>query len=168
MKLKIPYKAAKEAVDEVIEQLRPHCIRIEIAGSISRECEFCGDIEIVAIPKPYDTGLFNSGIAAVVNKWSKVIGELEYGKTRYTKRILPNGMQLDLFFATENNWGLIKAIRTGPAEYSHTVLAAGWAARGYKSINGMLTYNGKEYNIKEEIDLFNRIGIPWTEPKNRL
>lgn len=168
MKQKIPYLEAKAEADNIVEQLRPHCFRIEIAGSISRECAEVGDIEIVAIPKPYDTGLFISGIASVVNQWQKVKGELEYGKSRYTKRILPNGVQLDLFFATVNNFGLIKSIRTGPADYSHKTLAAGWVAKGYKSINGMLTYNGKEYDVPEEKDLFDRIGLAWVEPKNRI
>lgn len=113
MKSKMYLATAKKIADTVVELLKPHCIRIEIAGSIRREKEICGDVEIVAIPKPYDTGLFASGIASVVNQWEKVKGELEYGKTKYTQRILPESIveakgktvYLDLFFAQEGNWG---------------------------------------------------------------
>lgn len=167
MKSKIPYKEAKEIADNIISILKPHCLRIEIAGSIRREKEIVGDIEIVAIPKPYQTGLFQDGIAEIVNQWQKVKGELEYGKTKYTQRILPEGIKLDLFFAEEGNWGLIFAIRTGSADYSHRVLANGWVKRGYKSEGGYLVQNGKIYEVREEKDLFERIGLQYIEPKNR-
>src|SRR3972149_6870743 len=142
MKAEIPYKEAKEIADKLVMLLSPHCYRIEIAGSIRREKDIVGDVEICCIPKPYQTGLFQDGIAEIVNQWQKVKGELEYGKTKYTQRILPEGIKLDLFFAEEGNWGLIFAIRTASADYSHKVLATGWVKRGYKSEGGYLIKNG--------------------------
>ncbi len=164
---KFAYDEAYSIALAVLELLRPHCIRCEIAGSIRREKPEVKDIEIVAIPKPYQTGLFEDGIAEVVNRWQKVKGELAYGKTKYTQRILPEGIKLDLFFAEEGNWGLIFAIRTGSADYSHKVLANGWVKRGYKSEGGYLTQGGKTYNVLEEKDLFDRIGLAYIEPKHR-
>ena len=76
------YLKAKEIADSVLQKLKPHCERIEIAGSIRRKKANPNDIEIVAIPKPYDVDLFESGIATVVNQWEKVKGRLE-GKYRY-------------------------------------------------------------------------------------
>lgn len=165
--IKYPYSEAYKIASAVLELLRPHCIRCEIAGSIRREKAEVKDIEIVAIPKPYETGLFQNGIAEVVNQWEKVKGELEYGKTKYTQRILPEGIKLDLFFAEEGNWGLIFAIRTGSADYSHKVLANGWVKRGYHSKDGYLHVGHKQYECREEIDLFNKIGLPYVEPKDR-
>lgn len=158
------YDAAIEVADQALRLIAPHCHRAEIAGSIRRRKPEVGDIEIVAIPKPYDIGLFESGLAAVVNRWPKVKGELP---CKYTQRILPSGMKLDLFFATPENWGLILAIRTGSADYSHHVLAAGWVKRGYKSVDGMLTANGKPIPVREERDLFTLIGIPPVDPTKR-
>lgn len=164
---KFAYDEAYSIALCVLELLRPHCIRCEIAGSIRREKSEVKDIEIVAIPKPYQIGLFQDGIAEIVNQWQKVKGELEYGKTKYTQRILPEGIKLDLFFAEEGNWGLIFAIRTGSADYSHKVLANGWVKRGYKSEGGYLMQNGKSYEVREEKDLFDRIGVAYVEPKHR-
>ena len=159
------YQRAREIAEGILEQLKPHCERIEIAGSIRREKSDPKDIEIVAIPKTYDVGLFESGIATIVNKWQKVKGELP---CKYTQRILPEGIKVDLFFATQQNWGLIFAIRTGSAEYSHKVLACRWVRFGYKSVNGMLIRNGKKYPIREEIELFKMLGLKWVEPRFRI
>ena len=167
MKAQIPYLKAKQQADELILLLSPHCERIEIAGSIRRKKEIIGDIEIVAIPKPYETGIFENGLASVVNEWPKVKGELDYNNCKYTQRLLPNGVKLDLFFATPKNYGSILAIRTGSAEYSHKILANGWVKAGYKSEGGLLIRNGITFEIPEEIDLFNRIGIPYIEPEHR-
>jgi len=159
------YNQAIEIAEKVKALLSPHCDRIEIAGSIRRKKPEVKDIEIVAIPKPYDIGLFESGITPVVNQWEKVKGELP---CKYTQRILPEGIKLDLFFAEPSNWGLIYAIRTGSADYSHKVLASGWVRRGYKSSGGYLYANGKQIAVTEEKDLFELIGVPYLAPELRI
>lgn len=158
---------ALRIANAVVQQLAPHCYRIEIAGSVRRGKPEVKDIEIVAIPRPYDDGLFAYGLAPIVNQWEKVKGDLIYGVTRYTQRILPEGIKLDLFFANEQNWGLIYAMRTGSAEYSHKVLAANWVRSGYKSNDGFLTRGGRRIAVKEETDLFRMIGVKYIPPERR-
>lgn len=155
---------ALEIGEKVKALLAPHCERIEIAGSIRRKKPDVKDIEIVAIPKPFDIGLFESGIATVVNQWQKVKGELP---CKHTQRILTEGIKLDLFFAEPGNWGLIYAIRTGSEDFSHKVLATGWVKRGYKSKDGYLIANGNKIAVPEEKDLFKKIGIPFIAPEFR-
>ncbi|MFA6586218.1 MAG: hypothetical protein WCS86_03615 [Candidatus Paceibacterota bacterium] len=162
-----PYAEAYEIALKVLEELRPHCAKIAIAGSIRRKKADCGDVEIVTIPLPYSTGIFENGIATIVNKWPKVRGELDYGKTKYTQRILPCGIKLDLFFADEKNWGYIFAMRTGSDNFSHNTLAKRWVQCGYKGKDGYLTKDGEIVEIKEEKDLFKLIGIPFVEPEYR-
>lgn len=161
-------KRAELIAEHVKKLLEPGCFRVEIAGSVRRKKPEVKDIEIVAIPKPYETGLFADGIAKIVNEWPKTKGELDYHKCKYTQRILPwGGIKLDLFFATEENWGLIYAIRTGSAEFSHKVLATGWVKEGFESKNGMLTRMGVTYFVREEKDLFDLIKVPYVEPEQR-
>ena len=150
---------AKKIAKKYLNLLKPYCWRIEIAGSIRREKSEVKDIEIVAIP------LDLVGFSNEVNKLEKVKGN-PTGK--YTQRILPEGIKLDLFMANIRNWGLIFAIRTGSARYSHEILACGWVKRGYKSINGMLTKNGREIEVREEKDLFNLIGVAYIQPNQRF
>lgn len=158
------YAEAYEIALRVLKDLRPFCSRIEIAGSLRRKKSDVGDIEIVAIPLPYNTGLFEDGLASVVNKWEKVKGELP---CKYTQRVLPEGIKLDLFFAEESNWGLIFAIRTGSADFSHKVLASGWVRQGFNSDAGYLFRGGIKYDVREEQDLFRLLGLSYIEPENR-
>lgn len=162
--IKYHYEEAHNIALDTLEQLKPYCSRIEIAGSIRRKKAEVGDIEIIAIPKPYEVGLFQSGIANVINQWKKVKGDLP---CKYTQRILPEGIKLDLFFATKENWGLIFAMRTGSKDYSHYVLANGWARNGFKSIDGYLFRDNERYEVREEKDLFRIAGINYVEPENR-
>ncbi len=111
--------------------------------------------------------MFEDGIASVVNKWKFISGKLEYGKTKYTQRILPEEIKLDLFIAEEGNWGSVLAIRTGSADYSHKVLANGWVRQGFKSDGGYLFKEGERYEVREEEDLFRLIGIPYVAPEYR-
>src|SRR3989339_1637428 len=162
--IKYPYAKAYKIALEVLEQLKPYCERIEIAGSIRRKKAEVGDIELVIIPKPYSIGLFESGIATVINKLEKVRRELP---CKATQRILPSGIKLDIFFATEENWGNIFAMRTGSSDYSHKVLANGWVRQGFKSEGGYLFKNGERYEVREEKDLFKLIGVRYVEPEDR-
>ncbi|WP_298266060.1 hypothetical protein [uncultured Lutibacter sp.] len=158
------YEKAIIIAEKIKKQLAPHCERIEIAGSIRRKKPNVGDIEIVAIPKPYDVGLFESGIATVVKKWEKVKGELP---CKYTQRILPEGIKLDLFFAERDNWGNIFALRTGSASYSHLELASRWRSMGYNSEGGYLFRDGERIAVGEEEDLFKLLHMPYVPPEKR-
>ena len=160
------HNALRIAVD-VVELLKPFCERIAIAGSVRRKRPICRDIEIVTVPKPYEIGLFEDGIASIVNRWEKVKGNLQFGKCKYTQRVLPSGIKLDLFFVEEGNFGIQYAIRTGSAYYSYKVLACGWVKAGYHSDGGYLYRNGTRYEVREEKDLFKMIGVKYIEPELR-
>lgn len=167
---KFSYIEAKQKADELIALLIPHCFRAEIAGSIRRKAEYVKDIEIVCVPKPYQTGLFMDGMAAAVSQFPKIKGEMD-GTCKYTQRIIPmhgsREIKLDLFMTIPEKWGLIFAIRTGSAEFSKK-LAARWVELGYHSMDGFLRYAGRQYPCYEEEDLFKRLGIPFLEPEKRM
>lgn len=42
---------AKKFAEAVVGWLRPHCFRIEVAGSIRRERKECADVDIVCVPR---------------------------------------------------------------------------------------------------------------------
>jgi DNA polymerase/3'-5' exonuclease PolX len=170
-----PLEEALPIAERVKDQLAPFCKRIEIAGSIRRRKEIVGDIEVVAIPKIIVQGSFFKDVPAkyepikgfveVVNQWERIKG-LATGK--YTQRLLSEGIKLDLFMATQKNWGLQFAIRTGSAKFSHEILAWNWVKQGYYAKNGLLYKDGTEYSFYEEIELFRFLKIPWVDPEKRM
>jgi len=171
-KKRIPIAEAEEVAGQVISTLEPFCDRIEVAGSIRRKCGTVGDVEVVCIPSEVDAALlFDTGekerdprFLAAVNRWEKVKGD---PSGKYTQRI-HLGAKIDIFMATPENWGLILAIRTGPAEYSHNVLAAGWEKKGYHSVGGVLHRGATYREIREEHELFDLLGIrPVPKPQVR-
>jgi len=167
--MKHPYPAMVEIAREVHAQLSPHCLRVEIAGSIRRKAQLCGDVEIVLIPKPYDVGLFASGIATVIDDWEPVKGQLP---CKYTQRIYnPRGLMLptvkvDIFIVSPGNWGMQFLIRTGSADFSK-MIAARWVEKGYHSQGGYLHSGGLKIDTPTEMDVFSRLGMEYIEPENR-
>jgi len=161
---------ATEIAERIKSELAPFCDRIEIAGSIRRRKPEVGDIEIVCIPKRVEEELLFSNkvvhpkFSELVNRWPAVKGK-PTGK--YTQRLLPENIFLDLFMADADNWGLIFSIRTGSSAFSHHVLAAGWCHAGYHSFEGCLFKGVQRIPVREERDLFDLIGVAWKEPWER-
>jgi len=161
---------AIEIAERIRAELAPFCERVEIAGSIRRRKPEIGDIEIVAIPRMVESGFLWSnpeihlGFCIAVARYQAVKGK-PTGK--YTQRLLPGGIKLDLFMARQENWGLIFAIRTGSAKFAHRVVAGGWCRAGYHSVDGMLVKGLRKIPVCEERYLFNLIDLPWSEPWER-
>ena len=130
---------AKQIAAGIKSLLEPHCQLIEIAGSIRRECALVNDIEIVCVPNAVkQSDLFDSSrIWVRSTDFSKTVrglgaiikGSPETGK--YCRVVVSAVLELDLFMTTLEDYYRILAIRTGPADYSHKVLASGWTERGW-------------------------------------
>lgn len=164
---------AKIIADKYVNLLQPFCERIEIAGSVRRLKPEVKDVEIVCIPKEViividmfnKEGVRSLDFTALVGQWNIIKGKVSTGK--YIQIKLPENINLDLFICKKDNWGLIYAIRTGSAAYSHKVLAVGWVKAGFKSIDGMLHKDGSAVPVYEEEELFKLIGINYIEPEKR-
>jgi hypothetical protein len=136
-KQRIPLAEADALVAEVLELLRPATEQIAVAGSIRRRRPEVGDIEIVAIPRFDETqepaDLFGTMVTRSVNALDALCARLLVDGTFHGrldkngrqaigskyKRLLFRGFGLDLFCGTPENWGVLLAIRTGPATFAH-------------------------------------------------
>ena len=162
---------AKFEANTIIEMIGPYCDRIAIAGSIRREKDEVGDIEIVCIPAEIMGGLFadepmrDPRYCAAVDSMAAIKGK---ATGKYAQRVSPNGITVDIFMAEAKNWGNIMAIRTGSADFSAKRLAARWVQLGYHSSGGVLHKDGVAHECREEMQLFELLGIEWIEPKDRV
>mgnify|MGYP001591938984 CR=1 FL=1 len=161
-----------EIADAIAEKLHyvlsPHCLCCAVVGSVRRRKAEVKDIEFVLIPNPYQTGIFEDGLAKIVNQWAKVKGEMEYGKIKYTQRVVDGGTKLDLFFATPDNFGYIFMLRTGSSEWNQRVMLPRLKGNGYKAHEGSIWWKGSILPVPEESDMFRIMGMDFVSPENRI
>lgn len=160
--------------------LKPHCERLDIAGSIRRKRPEVKDIEMLVVPKvetytEASVDLFEpEGVERTRRLPSfaetvRTLGTIEKGKPeggKYVKIILPEGIALDLFIVYAQSWGYQMAIRTGSWEFSR-LLAARWKRLGYFGDEGVLTKAGRKINVPEEADLFALLRMSVPPPERR-
>ncbi len=180
---KVPLDAARYHAHRLLDLLEPVCERIEIAGSIRRQCLEVGDIELIAIPKP-TRDLFG------VRKWdSKVIidrifelDQLPFQRgpeePLFTKcgewyaQFMIFGMKVDLFMTTPEKWGCIYMIRTGSAAFSKRMMTkkswGGYCPDNIYFKEGRLWDGEEVLDTPEEDDVFRLLGVPWMDPVERF
>jgi len=91
----------------VVQELSPHCERIEVAGSIRRKRPFVHDIDLVCIPS---SGAFVTALQS--------LGQLKVGGQKVLRVNLPEMISLDVYVATPSTWATLLLIRTGSAKHN--------------------------------------------------
>ncbi len=179
-KVKRPLAEAERIAALVVMDLAPYCARISVAGSVRRRKSEVGDLELVAIPARGAGGLF--GDIATNLLWEHLHANDRY---RFTKGDNPDGryyqlalaaypdLQVDLFLAEADNWGLTLLVRTGSAEFSTAALARWKRRQGIGpeqagSVSGRLVRrDGEVVPTPEEATVFELLGVPWIAPEQR-
>lgn len=138
--------SALRTANRVVEILTPVCDRIHIAGSIRRQRAEVKDIEIVCQPKkifkPDLTDLFNQGEWMVSPDFDHALSvfteRIVKGKStgRMMQIILKGGKPLDLFMPDPDDYFRQLVIRTGSADYVHSVIATAWRQHGWCGAQG--------------------------------
>ena len=180
---------AKQIATNILDVLKPACTRIEIAGSLRRGKPDVKDIEIVCVPdvsrKPrpvfgaaqtFATAL--DECVAAQPKWT-----VHKNGPRYKQIELPllagEFVMLDLFIVLPPaQWGVIYAIRTGPADFSQWLVTSrekGGALPEYTKVEhgAVYAYNAASDDadrlpMPEEIHFLDFLGLGWIEPSERL
>jgi DNA polymerase/3'-5' exonuclease PolX len=208
-KRRIPLAEAEALAAEVVTLLSPACTRIAVAGSIRRRVLAPGDIEIVAIPRfelradVEHVGLFDTDELpqVSVNLLDELCSRLLVDGTFHGrldkngraaigpkyKRLIYREFALDLFVGTTANWGVLFAIRTGPAAFAHAFVTLRgqktrtlYAGGAHVSRPGLLPIgmrvgegnqlfggDGRVIPTPEEEDFFRAINLPYVAPEQR-
>jgi DNA polymerase/3'-5' exonuclease PolX len=183
MQYELAYRLARDLAND----LAPACERIEIAGGLRRRKPDVHDLELLAIPKlltmpvsnlfgtdQVDYNPLDDYLADLVD-----MGRLEPGTKNGQRfkqfKVLPSGIFLDLFIVLPPaQWGVIKAIRTGPAHYSHWLVTRkdrGGALPNHLRVkDGALwpLYGGLALETPTEESFFEVLGIPMPDPVDRV
>ncbi len=184
---RLPLDRARRLAWEVVVLLQDQCERIEVAGSIRRAKPDVGDVEIVCVPKISETatGLFGDILDRRDELHARCQSLVEDGV--FAHRLASNGQHafgerlkrltygrvaLDLFCVLPPaQWGLILAIRTGPAEFSRRLVTprrmGGLLPDWLKVHDGAIWHGVDPVPTPEEADVFRVLGLPYIPPADR-
>jgi DNA polymerase (family 10) len=149
---------SQKLAQEIIEQIRPYCEQIEVAGSVRRKKSEVKDIDLVLIPKQL--------------LWHRIIATLQ--RTMDAKpekrgdmyaQLTIKGVSVDLYVATPETLGALLLIRTGSAEHNIR-LSKRALSIGMKLTHRGLAKDGKIIASTEE-DIFEALGLSYIEPEKR-
>lgn len=167
-------KQAHQLARKVKATMEPFCERIAIAGSIRRKKEEVKDIEIVMIPKMANSNNRSTGWIKAIRSFGYIYkGDKQKGGVNVAKYIQTamgqENIKIDFFIATPENWSMTYLIRTGPADFSASILLR-FNTFGYRSVGSIPTLI-KDPDIKlsfeSEEKIFDFLNLPYLEPEIR-
>lgn len=175
---------AREIAGIYLKKLKPVAEHIVTAGSIRREEETVGDIEIVMIPKVSPTGQLSllgdmDATRYMTDEPMFAVRKLLPGVTivkagdRLKRLELPEGMFLDLYICKPpSQWGVLFMIRTGPWQFSKKMTTprkhSGFMPSQYRIKDGnQLWYKNQSIPVPTEAKLFELYEMDYIEPKDR-
>jgi DNA polymerase/3'-5' exonuclease PolX len=165
--------------------------RWEIAGSLRRGKSEVGDVEHVVIPRVVEQpmGLFGASepknllwhhLDALVDgrRLAKhlYVSHLADGSERIGPRwgdtyrgVDFNGFNHEIFCATQDNYGAILAIRTGPAEFSQMLVTRMKQGGMYRQQDGAVVHvaSGERVSVPDEETFFKLAGMRYVRPEDR-
>lgn len=161
---------AKVLAEELISLLSPACNRIVIAGSVRRQKPEPSDIELLVIPRGdcLDNMLKDLMGQEILAMRLNKRGSRTYGPQNKLMVHLPSGMAVDIFSATEENWGMALFVRTGPKEWNIKAMSRfrQLSMQGH-AYGGVTLSNGINFECPTEAIVFNLLGWPYTPPGKR-
>ena len=178
-------KIALPLAESIANKVRDHVMtsmnRVEVAGSIRRRKEVVGDIEICGIPDDREKLIkllgnigqhIKPGVPGAVPWYPKV-------EAKYLRVRLEEGINLDVFLGTPQNWGGLFMMRTGSGASPdgnafHGFIPAvfqRWKklSAGGRMTNAMPTMpTGEQLWVPEEQDFFDLLEMNFVPPEQRI
>lgn len=152
---------------EALDALAICSPRVQIAGSIRREREDVGDIDLVLLDKGDEDPWMRHSVA-------RALHDLGYTMTKDGNLIASfvrvATSPLDLYYATPDTWGTTLLIRTGSAAHNIKLVEAGkkrLPARLLKVSQGVVDTAGRVIASRTEEEIFAALGVPYVAPEDR-
>ena len=186
-KTKWPAEDAAIIARSLMEQLRPSCLMIEIAGSLRRQKLTVSDIEIVFVPKiaKESDGLFDtkdySLAERVIDSWLSsgmitkrlaVTGKVSaWSKLNRHAVHRESGINVDFFCEPDLlDWPRTLVIRTGGKDTNIRLMASapkhGIQPHAYGEAFHKIS-NGDRVFARDEREIFHLCGCEYLDPKDR-
>lgn len=157
---RIPIGIALPIVDEIINELKKYCEKIEPAGSLRRMRETVGDIDILA------TGKDNLKIIEEFTKLPIVKEVLAKGDTKASIIVKTNNLQVDLRVVGSDCFGSALQYFTGSK--AHNIKLRGMAKDKGLKISEYGVFKGEtKIAGEDEEQVYRALGLIWIPPELR-
>ena len=169
-----PAKVAHAVARKIVEELRPACDRIEIAGSLRRGNPAVHDIDVVLLPKTSSEEFSLGGSAPLEELLEHLVERGSLASVRGKDKVkcflaTKTGIPIDLYVARLETWATLLLIRTGSKE--HNIRLAQRAKElGMKlraSGDGIEDGRGNVLKVDAEEEVFRILGLPYLAPEDR-
>ncbi len=157
----MPIQKATKVANQLIKHIKKHCKKIYIGGSIAREKDIVGDIDMAIIPKDVDA----------LNQLCEKIGTVKRSGSKLCYLIY-KGVQVNLFYAPNKSWQSLKLYVTGSGDLNKKMRKA--AKTGGMLLNQYGLWlrskrKGKprKFVTSNEKKIFKFLGFDYLEPVAR-
>lgn len=172
-KQRIPLEQARACAVELLAMLDGTHSRGEIGGSIRRDKETVGDIELVlaATDQRIDGRCDDLVARGILRRRHKSNGALLSWGRRF-KAASYNDLPVDLFIVRQDReFGLVFWLRTGPGDANELMVTqrskGGILPNNMQFHDGQLLRGGTALKLPDEVDVFHAVGMPYIEPHER-
>ena len=182
-KTRYPIRVAASVARWLMEELGPACERIEVAGSVRRNLQMVGDVELVCVPRYEEArdlfgqpvqgrDLLDAAIQALIQKGHLEVrtgpsGGRSYGPRNKFLLHVANGVPVDVFSTEAANFGLTLFVRTGPRDWNIRAMQR-LKQLGLKGTINEGVWEGTARTMcATEEQVFTLLRWPWTAPEAR-
>ena len=176
----MPLSKGRLCADRLIAWLAPFCHRIEVAGSIRRERQEVGDVDLVAIPRRIvETDMFGTQTGSRNLAAEEILARVTRDGWSVTKSgqdhisWMAKSIQVDIWFTHPWAWGTVLLCRTGSAQHNIWLAEKAKSKGGHWNPHHGLRLPGQTVVISETEDsIYHALGIipiaPHARERGRL
>jgi DNA polymerase/3'-5' exonuclease PolX len=170
------------AIEKVADLLAGHTEKFEVGGSVRRCSVQPKDSELVVIPKPTLLARLDALVRDGTVKKADYSGRARWGEVY--RGLDVDGIKVEIFSATPDNWGYIFWLRTGPGDANQYAVSRLWGSN-IRAQGGAIWYaprwsketkygkvawmadNRRQVRVADENAMFALMGMSYIIPRER-
>lgn len=160
------FEEAAVLADRIVHCIEHLCDKVQVVGSIRRKRSEVHDIDMVLIPQSW---MWNTIIQRLKN--TMLADVVKAGPELVTLKIprstLVETIQVDIYKARPETWGVLLLIRTGSKEHNIKLCSRARAMGLMLSAAEGVIKDGKVVASRTEAEIFAALGLAYVEPKDR-
>jgi DNA polymerase (family 10) len=159
---------AEELANQIVHSIKHLCDseHIMVVGSIRRRRPEVKDIDIILIPQAW---MWNTIIQTLKTSWLAEVVEAgqELARLKVPAGATSEPVQVDVYRARPETWGVLLLIRTGSIEHNIKLCSRARAMNMMLSAKEGVIKEGKVVASRTEEEIFKALEMDFVEPEKR-